>query len=397
MVDPVWIGFCLSLALLMAIGRRSTWLGLLVAALVLAIFGLEPARLGEEAWRTATDPSILLLALAVGMIPVLGGAMEVSGLADDIVSNLRLRRRHFLVAAPALFGMLPMPGGALLSAPLVKRGGSGVGPVSLAAANVWFRHSLLIAYPLGALLVTTKMAGVDLFVAIAHLLPGLAVIVIIGSFFLLREARGRLPARGRPDRRRLAIALSVILVAPVLDLALLLAFPGALPEVPLVIAVAASLALAILAGGIPPAALPGIGHRMKAWNFSLIILAMFLFLNVFTSTRAPELIAGLPVHRAVLLVWLGALLGYATGRVQVPVSILVPIYFVKYGVDAMAAPAFATMYFATFIGFMASPVHPCVVVSLEYFGVSHRDYMRALLPPTAISLAAAFIFALCFL
>ncbi len=62
--------------------------------------------------------------------------------------------------SPALFGMLPMPEGALLSAPMVDRFGENIDDSKKVIINVWFKHYLVFIYPLGALLPTTKMGYV---------------------------------------------------------------------------------------------------------------------------------------------------------------------------------------------------------------------------------------------
>ncbi len=385
-----WVGLLLALAVLMVLSRWSLWLALLASAGVLGVSSLTPGEIGGEVVATLSDPSILLLALAVAMIPLIGGFMESSGMVDQIVRNLRLRRRTFMWFSPALFGMLPMPGGALLSAPLVSRGGKGVSPRRLTAVNVWFRHGLLLIYPLGALLATTKMAGVPLFTAILFLIPGFLLVVALGYIFMLRGIHGMISKRARTRPKRLFVPLTVILVAPLLDLALLLAFPEAMAEGLLVIAVGTSLGLAFFLGGLAISDVPGIARKMRPWTFGLIIIAMFIFLNVFQASDSPEVIAELDVPKAVLLVLVGALLGFTTGRIQVPVSILVPIHFAKYGVDSMAPVAFAIMYFSVFMGYIVSPVHPCVSVSMDYFRSNIRDFFRLTVPPALIAIAVTF-------
>jgi len=118
----IWIGFSLAILLLLVISRRSLALGMAAAAVVLALFTLSPSQMGEALVTTFADPSILLLALTVGLIPMIGGTLEVTGEMERLVANMRIGVKPFLALSPALLGMLPMPGGALLSAPLVERG-----------------------------------------------------------------------------------------------------------------------------------------------------------------------------------------------------------------------------------------------------------------------------------
>ena len=59
-------------------------------------------------------------------------------------------RRLLYVGLPALVGLLPMPGGALFSAPLVDSVDSekGIGGTLKAAVNYWFRHIWEYWWPL---------------------------------------------------------------------------------------------------------------------------------------------------------------------------------------------------------------------------------------------------------
>jgi len=114
MVDQVliWGGFFLAMALLMVMARKSLWIAMTYAALVLGLLTVTSSVVFRDAIiGTLVDPAVLLLALAVGMIPMLGGAMLDSGLMDDLVENLRIGKKAFLSISPAIVGMMPMPGG----------------------------------------------------------------------------------------------------------------------------------------------------------------------------------------------------------------------------------------------------------------------------------------------
>ena len=133
---------------------------------------------------------------------------------------------------------------------------------------------------------------------------------------------------------------------------------------------------------------------MKPWKYSLIIIGMFLFLNIFKASATPGVFETLDVPKIFLLVFIGFLLGFATGRVQLPVSILLPVYLAKYGVSLMAPVSFGIMFFSVYIGYLISPVHPCVAVSLTYFHTSLKNTVKHMIPPAAIGLLAVFLIAL---
>jgi len=385
-----WIGFSLSVVLLLFVSRRNLALGMAIAAAILAAFTLTPESFGDALWRTISDPSVLLLALIVGLIPMIGGAMETSGEMDRLVENLRIGVRPFLAFAPALLGMLPMPGGALLSAPLIERGAGHTAPDVKAAANVWFRHALLLVYPLGpALIASAKIANLDVYAVIPYLVPAFLLTVVAGYGFLLRRAKGRLSQSGSFSLIGLAVPLAIILSAPLLDLLLSGTVDLPVAEIGTTIGVTVSLIAAVASGRLGPGQLRTIFRRMKPWKYALIILAMFAFLNVFTASGVPERIAGMALPPVVLCVVIGAALGLITGRIQAPMSIVLPIYASGHG--AMSPAVFAVTYFAVFIGYVLTPIHPCISVSLEYFETSMGPFLRRLAVPAAIGLVATLV------
>jgi len=384
----LWVGFALSVTLLLLVSRRSLALGMAAATVVLGAFTLSPAGFGSALLRTITDPSVLLLALVVGTIPIIGGLLESAGQMDRLVSNLRIGVRPFLAFAPALLGLLPMPGGALLSAPLVERG-AGHAPADVkAAANVWFRHTLLLVYPLGSsLIASAKIAGFEVYEVIPYMAPVFVLFSLLGYVFLLRRVDGRLEASGRFSPAGLLVPLSVILAAPVLDLVLksVVALPYA--EIGTAAGVFASLALAILVCRARPREVWRTAVRMKAWTFAAIILAMFAFLEVFGASGVPERIAAMTLPPLVLCGVIGFALGLITGRIQAPMAIVVPIYVSTYG--GLSPTTFAVTYVAVFLGYILTPIHPCISVSVEYFKTSLSSFLWRLAAPAGVGLAAA--------
>ena len=127
-----------------------------------------------------------------------------------------------------------------------------------------------------------------------------------------------------------------------------------------------------------------VAKKMKPWNFGSIIFGMFLFLAIFQNSGVPELIGGLGLSNLALCIGVGFLLGLVTGRIQVPAAIIIPIYLGSAGVLAMDPWHFAITYMSIFIGYVISPVHPCTSVSLEYFNIDLKGFMKKMAAPSAI-------------
>ncbi|MBC8383722.1 MAG: DUF401 family protein [Candidatus Cloacimonetes bacterium] len=392
----IWIGFFFSLAMMILIARKNLWLGFIIGALILGFINLKPVVIFQQIKGTILDPAIILLGVAVGIIPLIGGVLEESGLMEGLFKNLRLKRKLFLIFGPALLGMLPMPGGALLSAPLVLRAGEDISDKQYTAINVWFRHALILIYPLGALLVTSKMAGLYLYTALLFLIPGFLLMIVLGWIFLLKGIRGNLPSQKHLNYKSLFIPIGIIIAAPLIHILLMTLFPNILTELPLIIGVSVSLVLALLFGKMKPPDLIFVFKKMKPFKYFLIIIGMFLFLNIFKASNISVIIAEIAISKSFTIVVIASFLGFVTGRVQMPFAIALPIFYSRFGTDAMSYLLFAIMFFSTYMGYIISPIHPCVSVSLEFFGSDLKGFYKKLFWPVFISLVTAFVVAVLF-
>jgi len=385
-----WIGFALAVVLLLVVSRRNLALGMALAAGALAAFTMTPGEIGGALLTTIVDPSVLLLAFIVFLIPLIGAVMEVSGEMDRLVANLRMGIRPFLALGPGILGMLPMPGGALLSAPLVERGAGHVPAEIKAATNVWFRHVLLLVYPLGpTLIASAKIADLEVYSVIPYMLPAFLLTTVLGYVFLLRRVNGRLSQTGAFSLAGLLGPLAIIATAPLLDLILKRSIDFPVTEIGTVIGVTTSLAIGMVVGHIRPHQLRSVIAKARPWKYALIVLAMFAFLSVFEASGVPEQIAALALPPVVLCIMIGFLLGLITGRIQAPMSIVIPIFITTYG--AISPPVFALTYFAVFLGYVVTPIHPCISVSVEYFGTPMSAFLQRLAIPTLVGLIASLI------
>ncbi|MDD2912806.1 MAG: DUF401 family protein, partial [Candidatus Bipolaricaulis anaerobius] len=281
-----WVAFALSLAVLLLLARWSLWGAMMVGALILGGLTLPLGEVGMAFASVWVSPSVLLLALAMTLIPLIGGALVASKRMDRLLAGLPGGRRTVYALGPAILGMLPMPGGALLSAPLVERAG-GAPPDVRAAANVWFRHTLHSIYPLSPALITgATLAGLDVWGVIPYQLPAVLILVALGYAAFLRRVSGPVELDGPRSRRNLVVPLGILLVAPVLDLVLKRVAPIPVPELATFLGVTASLILATV-GTVSWSNLVAMARRERPWRFGLIVIGVFTYLAVFQRSGLP--------------------------------------------------------------------------------------------------------------
>lgn len=174
--------------------------------------------------------------------------------------------------------------------------------------------------------------------------------------------------------------LGIVLIAPLLDFSLKKFAFLPVQELATVIGVGTAFLFSILMSRTR-LDLMRIARKMKPWNFTLIIIGMFIFLNIFKESNAAAAIGSIPLPPMTLCVVAGFALGVATGRIILPSSIILPVYLIS---GSITPVVFALIYTSIFFGYVISPVHPCVGVSVEYFNVPMKNFFKLLLIPTII-------------
>ncbi|MFB0523875.1 MAG: DUF401 family protein [Candidatus Bathyarchaeia archaeon] len=398
----IWMGFFLALAVLLIVSRRNFAAAMFLGALILAVFTIPFNEIAPPFISAFTDPSTMLLAIAVGLIPIIGGILKDTGQMDNLVKNMKIGKKAFLAVSPALLGMLPMPGGALLSSPMVEKAGEGISREKKCALNVWFRHILFLIYPLTpALIVSVRIANeelqkrgitsvsLDLYQVLLYLAPFFLLSTFLGYVFFLHKIKGEIDYEQKPSLDRVLLPLTAILIAPILDFLIKTLFAPSIPEAATLIAITSSLILVVIIGRLGARDFGKIAWKSKPWDFAFIIVGMAVFLNVFRISGIPTLIQSLQITPVLLCVVIGFLLGFATGRIQTPALIIIPIFFTKGWI--LSAPVFAIMFFSIFLGYALTPVHPCVSLSAQFFHVEIKDFLKAIFPPTLIGFVVSFI------
>ncbi len=377
------IGFVLAFIFIVLIGQKNLPLALFCGAVILGLFTTPAVNIFKSFLNTITDFSVVILAIVVFFIPMIGGVMREGGQMENIVQNLRIGKKGIMAVSPAIMGLLPMPGGALFSAPIMEKSGEGVDDSLKVAINIWYRHLLILIYPLSSdLIATTKIVGLNLYGAILYLFPTLIIATILGQIFLLSKVYGEIKYKESFSIKNLFIPLFIILIAPVIDF--IFRLTGILPikELGTLIGVSCGFIFSLI---FSPnrISLIDVFNKMKPYKFSFILIGIFFFLNIFKNSGVDRLIAAVPFPPLLLCIISGFILGVGTGRILLPSSIIFPIFLISNHVTLLD---FSLIYTSIFFGYVISPVHPCLSVTCEYFSQNLKGAIKIMLPPTMIIL-----------
>ncbi|MBY9021180.1 MAG: DUF401 family protein, partial [Candidatus Lokiarchaeota archaeon] len=226
---PAWLSFIIIIGIVMALSKYELGIVLTLGALGFAI--LAGVDFLQSLINVLTDPSILALIVIMILIPILGGIMEESGLMMEMIQKMRISKKSSLMMIPALFGLLPVPGGALMSAPIVQQIDSEEDANIKVSINVWYRHMLIMVYPLSsALIIASKLTNINLYILVVGLIPVLIVMWLIGYIMLVRNV-SPFTEQGERDLKRAFRNLLPILIAPILDFIGRTFFNFSVPEI----------------------------------------------------------------------------------------------------------------------------------------------------------------------
>jgi len=382
-VIPPLASFIIILILILVFSKYELGIVLLIGAI---LFGLLTEVNITVFGNVLSDPSIILLAIAVTLIPILGAIMEESNMMLELIEKLNISKKFALMLSPALFGLLPVAGGALMSAPIVDQIDSELNVNKKVAINVWFRHVFILVYPLSSIIIVSSvLTQIPLYTIVYVMLAPFFLMVLLGYIFLIRS----IPKTEKNNHRDLKRAFHnfiPIIIAPIIDLIGRSIWPNVYSEIFLVIGLTISLIIGLKFADYGFRSLYKFAKKMKVWRFPLLIISMFLFLEIFIESGVPDQIATLQLSLPLFLI-LAFILGYSTGRAQLPLTILIPIYLTQYSLTVFPIFDFVLIYSATFLGYIITPLHPCVSYTYQYFKTNYKNTFKYLALPTFISFA----------
>ena len=407
-----------SLILLLLRFKIALRAAILAGSLMVALLaGLSPAEWPGILFNSLTDKYFAILLLMVFLILLLSGVQEATGQSRKMVREVAFylhSPRLRLVLFPALVGLLPMPGGALFSCPMVKATAQGMKNVTnerKSLINYWFRHIWELAWPLypGYVLVCTLL-NIPLTKLWLYTFPLVIFAFAIGWFFFLRnlspamtEQENPPPAEAAEKKSLGAVLLHGLPIAVVLIGAVVfgIVFDRLFPQLPGPVAFCASLTAAIAVALYQgreerTKSLPAIAFTPHVGRIFLLLAAIYVFKD---TVAASGLIASMSklgdsgvllVLTFILLPFVsGVVTGLCVGFVGLSFPLLIGIALHS-PLEEYIMPLIVLAMIAGNCGQLFTPMHVCLVVTAEFFTTTLPKLLRSLiLPVTALGLMGA--------
>ncbi len=368
--------------------------------------------IGESLWDPSSeDPaSVLKLVGVIVLVLVLSHCLDRSGQMTRILRSFQGLVgdvRVVLISLPALIGLLPMPGGAVFSAPMVEEAQKKIAlsPTKKTLINYWFRHLWEYSWPLyPGLLLAAELArksglNVSVFKLASLQFPLTAAALAGGILFIMPDvprSSGGTSERNRGFRLgHFAVDLSPIAIIIAIVVFLYTAMGMGSKDsllVGLVVAVLLTLGITALRRETPPTAVLKSLSVPRILSLVYVVISLMIFRGTIQESGSVEEVSAMMRAYHVPLfpfaVFLSFICGLVTGLAMAYVAIVFPILIplvLQMGSEPL--PYLVLAFGSGFIGVLFSPVHVCLILTHQYFTSGFSPVYRKMIAPTLIIFA----------
>jgi len=379
----------LVLALIVFGIKRKIFVGyLLLGAGVVTpfLFGFGPVDVVLGVWGTLLSSGFWRLFAAIVIITILGHLLKEMGSLDRLTAAARELaggKRTAAAVLPAAVGMMPMPGGAVMSAPLIGEvlKDDDKSPRFLSATNYWFRHIMEFFWPLyPGIILASGIIGVPVQRLSLMGMIMSAAMIAVGYLFFLRA----IPSQNHAPRSlraagSMALALWPLFLAVFLAMAL---------GIDIVIALLIAVTVTIVTNRssrplIWPVIKEAVTVRLFFMVFGILVFKDLLELSGAVG-HIPADVARLGIPPAMVIFAVPFMVGLLTGMVSAFVGLSFPILAgFLYSPNIIFGNIFLA-YLGGYLGMILSPTHFCLLLTAEHFGAELGSVYKTFIIPLSV-------------
>ena len=394
----------ITVLLLMLLLKLPLWLVFVSAALFTALLAGGLGFIPEAVYMASIDRATIDLVVIMYLIAIFVSLYKSTGFIDRLGRELALfLRKPFIVASfvPALLGLLPVPGGALMSIPVVDSVGDymGLDKDRKLFINVWYRHVIFIVYPISSVLVlTASLTGTTVFDLVIRQAPIALSMLFIGYVIGFPRKYGKTSSelfREEADKKLLLKVFSPIIVSIVIALSTSKFLDYKLSYIPvnrlsLLLGISIGIALLMI---LSKTGLRDLGKAFTSKTsieMALVGYGAMLLKLVFSSIDLSCITEYMPIglSPAVFVMSIPLFFSLVSGIPTAGVALSIPILRELTTITSATA---SLIYISSFIGYLGSPLHLCYIYTAQYLGISITRGYKYLIPASIATLFIAYL------
>lgn len=383
-------------------------LSLILGSLIVGVFSLReidpvdiPKAIIEASFYSFKTDQIVTqtieLALLMTLIFILAKLMQETGAITKLIDSLRtfFSKGGTLGVIPAVYGLMPVPGGALFSAPMINKEGDKyhLDKNQKNFLNIWFRHVWFPIYPISSamiLICSEKFSDINIYSLILANVPAFIAIIIIG-FILLKKFITNAPKQQTNSTKDYSGLMFILPpIVPLVFYAVLQLF--GFPQIKsFLIGVVFSIILVYFITNINRRDYIQALKKSLTWKLGVAIFGIMIFREMFEVSGANVIIADMIGNLPFPAIWmvalipllLGSLTGYNLGAIALSYFLVEP-FFSYTGIGIIGLTSI--IFMSSFVGYLVSPIHLCNVLSSDYLKTDTTRMYKMFIPAAVLLL-----------
>jgi uncharacterized protein len=392
-------------------------LSLIIGSFVVILFSLTNIELIKilEAFGKALiydfdkkvyDFQTIELSLLLTLIYILAKTMQETGAINKMIKSLRsiFYKGGTLGVIPAVYGLMPVPGGALFSAPLIDKEGEKykLKQSQKNFLNVWFRHIWFPIFPVSSammLIISTDFANIDIYEIIIADFPAFIAFIIIGLIFLKIYIKKIPKPKTKPKKEYSGLKF---LIPPILPIIIYIVFLSIFTAIGIenikdfqrsifILGVVISVLSLYFLINIDWKKYITILKQSLSLNLAFAIIGIMVFRQMIEVSESNEIISsiigGLPFHPILIVIIvpliMGLITGYNFGAIALSYFLVEP-FFEFTGINIIGFTSL--IFISSLVGYLISPIHLCNVVSSDYLKTDTTRMYKMYIPAVALLL-----------
>lgn len=383
-------------------------LSLILGSLIVGVFSLReidpvdiPKAIIEASFYSFKTDQIVTqtieLALLMTLIFILAKLMQETGAITKLIDSLRtfFSKGGTLGVIPAVYGLMPVPGGALFSAPMINEEGDKyhLDKNQKNFLNIWFRHVWFPIYPISSamiLICSEKFSDINIYSLILANVPAFIAIIIIGFILLKKFITNAPKQQTNPTKDYSGLMFLLPPIVPLVFYAVLQLF--GFPQIrSFLIGVVFSIILVYFITNINRRDYIQALKKSLTWKLGVAIFGIMIFREMFEVSGANVIIADMIGNLPFPAIWmvalipllLGSLTGYNLGAIALSYFLVEP-FFSYTGIGIIGLTSI--IFMSSFVGYLVSPIHLCNVLSSDYLKTDTTRMYKMFIPAAVLLL-----------
>ena len=352
--------------------------------------------------KVGINTEIIELAFLMTLIYVLAKLMQETEAIKKLIDSLRtfFSKGGILGIIPAVYGLMPVPGGALFSAPMIDEEGEKykLDKNQKNFLNIWFRHIWFPIYPISSAMITLVLltntytiennlgTSIDISLLILANMPAFIVTILIGYYFLRKYIKTTNKPTKKPKKDYSGLIFILPPIVPLFFYLILMNF-GFSEFRSFLIGIIFSIILLYYLVKPEKKDYIQLIKKSLTLKLALAIFGIMIFREIIDASGASYELANvlgnmsIPSISMIILIplILGVLTGYNLGAIGLSFPIVSPFFPNPINIVTLVG-LISLIFISSLVGYLISPIHLCNVLSSDYLKTDTTRMYRMFIP-----------------